>query len=459
MIKALTLLFSCCLMFASPLAAAEEFETWRAGLEAEAIAAGISEDTIQATLTHVELLPTVVKLDRAQPEFISTFLDYYARRVDSRKIARGQELLFTHAPLLNDLKMKYGVPPALLIAFWGMETNYGGYKGNIDIFSTLATLAFDGRRANFFRKQLLDAMRLVDEGHITVGSLRGSWAGAFGHMQFMPSTMLAYAMDGDGDKRIDLMNSIEDALTSAANYLSQAGWRKNEPAMIEVQLPSDFPWQEASLKNKKSVQQWQQLGVKTEVVGQPADVAQSPLAPEKIVATQLHPPADSQIAISNSQEMHKNNAKPAWLQVEGQAAILLPQGWRGPAFMVFDNFDVIMDWNRSVNYALSVAQLAKELEGGPPIIGGQLAKTGGLTLAQMLELQTALNHLGFNAGTPDGFPGLQTQSALREYQIVQKLPADGYANLNMYQHVMQSSAPKTEVAHPLDVLNTLDISE
>ncbi len=462
MINAWRLAIAFCLTIVSHAAVSEEFDTWRAGLEAEAAAAGISPQTIQATLNHVELLPNVIKLDRSQPEFISTFLDYYAKRVNEARITRGKELMFAYEPLLHDLEQQYGVPPSILIAFWGMETNYGGYKGNIDTLSALATLALDGRRASFFRSQLLDAMRLADDGHFAVGSLRGSWAGAFGHMQFMPSTMLVYAMDGDGDRRIDLMNSIEDALTSAANYLSQAGWRRNEPAMLEVQLPSDFPWQDASLKLKRPVNQWRHLGVELDL-NDVAEVAQSPIAPEKIVATQIKPSPETQSAtsktpLSNSQ-INSRTIKAKWPQVEGQAAVLLPQGWRGPAFMVFDNFDVIMDWNRSVNYALSVAQLAKELEGGTPIMGGQLAEGGGLTLAQMLELQTALNAQGFDAGTPDGFPGLQTQSALRKYQIMQNLPADGYASLNMYQHVIQhADIVKPETASPLEAINTLEIA-
>jgi membrane-bound lytic murein transglycosylase B len=475
MINTWKLTLALCLATVSHSAASEEFDTWRAGLEAEAAAAGISPQTIQATLNHVELLPNVIKLDRAQPEFISTFLDYYAKRINEARIARGKELMFAYEPLLHDLEQQYGVPPAILIAFWGMETNYGGHKGNIDTFSTLATLALDGRRASFFRSQLLDAMRLADDGHFAVGSLRGSWAGAFGHMQFMPSTMLVYAMDGDGDGRIDLMNSIEDALTSAANYLSQAGWQRNEPAMLEVQLPPDFSWQDASLKIKRTVKQWRRLGVQLDVSDNVAEVAQSPISPEKIVATRIKQAPEIQLATSkpalselvlskedltNSQDINSRIIKAKWPQVEGQAAILLPQGWRGPAFMVFDNFDVIMDWNRSVNYALSVAQLAKELEGGPAIAGGLLAEGGGLTLAQMLELQTALNAQGFDAGTPDGFPGLQTQAALREYQLKQKLPADGYASLNMYQHVMQQTNNVKPVAvSPLEVMNTLEIAD
>jgi membrane-bound lytic murein transglycosylase B len=457
--------FCCVVLSTEPRA--EDFDSWRAGLATEAKQAGISAETIEATLRHIELLPNVVKLDRAQPEFITTFLDYYGKRVNAKKIAKGQELLFAYAPLLDDLEDRYGVPGALLIAFWGMETNFGSFKGNIDTFSTLTTLANDGRRATFFRNQLLDAMHLADDGHVVVGELQGSWAGAFGHMQFMPSTMRVYGMDGDGDRRIDLTNSIEDALTSAANYLSQAGWRAHEPAIVEVQLPGNFHWQDANLKSNKTLKAWQQQGVELALKPALEDIAISDSDPGKIAETQIRhaedktSAADSMQGIGKSDDLgikviHSAAPPKKWPLVAGPARIVIPQGWRGPAFMVFDNFDVIMEWNRSVNYALSVAQFAKVLEGGPAIMGGQFADAGGLTFNQMFELQNALNILGFDAGKPDGFPGLQTQAALREYQLKHRLPADGYANLSMFDHIMQQINPaKPTETSPLEDLNTL----
>lgn len=446
---------------------AEDFDSWRAGLAAEAKAAGISADTIEATLNHIELLPNVVKQDRAQPEFITTFLDYYGKRVNPKKIARGQELLFAYAPLLSDLEAQYGVPGALLVAFWGMETNFGSFKGNIDTFSTLTTLANDGRRAPFFRKQLLDAMRLADDGHVVIGDLQGSWAGAFGHMQFMPSTMRMYGMDGDDDQQIDLVNSIADALTSAANYLSQAGWRANEPAMLEVQLPRDFHWQDAQFKAAKPLKEWQAQGVEIAVSRVMEDINQSDSDPNRIAASQMnsavtelpgnkHPTAAPASVLGTVSNVSDVKAPPKkWPLVSGPASIVLPQGWRGPAFMVFDNFDVIMEWNRSVNYALSVAQFAQALEGGPDILGGLLADNSSLTFAQMYALQNALNTLGFDAGKPDGFPGLQTQAALRRFQIKHQFPADGYANINMFEQVMQRTDPAVQVSSPLDEVNAL----
>jgi len=445
------------LLYSSVAAAQEEFTVWLNGLKQEAIAAGISDVTVTASINHIEFMPNVIKLDLAQPEFISPFLEYYSKRVDALKIARGRELLVRYEALLNNLEAQYGVPKSLLVAFWGMETNYGGYQGDVDTLSSLATLAYDGRRAEFFRGQLLDAMRMIDAGNATVDQFHGSWAGAFGHMQFMPTTFITYAVDGDGDNQIDVVNSVADALASAANYLSQAGWRKGEPSMIEVQLPENFAWQNAQLILRKPIADWARLGVsviqcaiQSNSAIEAAKLVQAPITIKKVSAgkkptrrlikTVYKKPVKKQIAVIQMQNNQSASVNPspnsAFPNIDGQTAILLPQGWRGPAFMVFDNFDVIMDWNRSVNYALSVAQLAKRINGEPRIMGGQFAEAGALTFQQTFELQAALNALGFDAGEPDGFPGLQTQAAVLAYQLAQGLPADGYASPSLFNRLI-----------------------
>lgn len=424
-------------LYSNVASAQEGFSVWLAGLKQEAIEAGISETTVMDTLNHIELLPNVIQLDHAQPEFISPFLDYYHQRVNAAKVKRGRELLTENELLLNQIEVQYGIPKTLLVAFWGMETNYGRAQGSIDTLSTLATLAYDGRRAGFFRKQLLDAMRIVDAGNAQVDQFRGSWAGAFGNMQFMPTTFVTYAVDGDGDGKIDIVNSTADAFASAANYLSRVGWRKGEPAMIEVQLPENFYWQNAQLTLKKSIDDWLQMGVSvlecTKWTQMPDVIKKTPARKRK---SQLRIKA---VDTGCGTQPPYNNLAPMMPAVDGRAAILLPQGWRGPAFMVFDNFDVIMDWNRSVNYALSVTQLARRLNQESSILGGQFAEAGALTFQQMFELQAELNERGFNAGEPDGFPGLKTQAAVRAYQLSQNLPADGYASPSLLSNLQ--SAP------------------
>ncbi len=369
------------------------FSAWLKDFKAEAKAEHISSKTIKNTFKKAKYLPQVIVLDRAQPEFISPFLTYVENRVNPNKIALGRELLQQHEALLNRVETQYGVPKTILVAFWGLETNYGENKGDFAVPSSLMTLAYEGRRADFFRNQLLDVMRIVDAKHNTIAGMRGSWAGAMGHLQFMPSTLLQYGVDADGDGRINIWTSLPDAFASAANYLAKTGWHKDEPAMTEVKLPANFDYSLAQLNNRKSVADWVKLGV--------FDIEDKAL-----------PALDS-------------------------AAIVLPQGYQGPAFMVFSNFDVIMDWNRSVNYALSVTHLANQFTADKPIVAGLEAECDALIFNEMWALQAKLNELGFDCGAPDGFPGIKTQAAIRQYQATKNLPQDGYASPSLYQQLVQ----------------------
>ncbi|MBW8305483.1 MAG: lytic murein transglycosylase [Thiobacillus sp.] len=389
-------LFLLAVLATFPAHAQTSFDDWLAAFRQEAAAQGISAATLDAALTGIEPVERVVQLDRGQPEFLQTFSDYMRARVTVSRVMRGQALMAEHAALLDAVEQQYGVPKSVLVSFWGLETNYGSTLGNHNIPASLATLAYDGRRSAFFRGQLLDALHIIDAGHVSAIDMMGSWAGAMGHMQFMPSTYRAYALDGDGDVRIDLWQSIPDAMHSGANYLKRAGWRAGEPVTIEVRPPQDFDWRRASIANRLPVAEWAALGV--------LPVDGSPL--------------------------------PA---VAGRSAIVLPQGWQGPAFMVFDNFDVVMRWNRSVNYALAVAQLAKQIDGsdGLALLSGE---AGALGTAQLQALQQALNELGFDAGEADGLLGPRTQAAIRQYQALHRLPVDGYPAPSVLGHVEQTHA-------------------
>lgn len=437
------------LLLSSSISAAEDgFGTWLETLRMEARVSGISDETANDAVNRIEFLPAVIAMDRSQPEFISPFLDYYQKRVTAAKVQKGRQLLQEHEEMFNRIEAQYGVPKYTLAAFWGMETQYGRNQGRLNVLSSLATLAYEGRRTEFFRGQLLDALRMIDVGHVEATSLTGSWAGAFGNMQFMPTTFMLYAVDGDGDNLIDVVDSLPDAFASAANYLSKVGWRTDEPAMLEVQLPDDFDWSSAQLSARKSVEEWSRLGVRALHV----DVGAPGFAPN---AALTKAPYDKKAKSASVKTKNRNASKVAaaektasenisvrtvnldvlGLKVKGPAAILLPQGYRGPAFMVFDNFDAIMDWNRSVNYALSVAQLAEQLRHDSRIVGGQFAETGALSFSEMLDLQQMLNARGFDAGEPDGFPGFKTQDAIRKYQLTTQIPADGYASRGIYERL------------------------
>ena len=380
----------------APAYAQSDFDSWLEAFRQDARAQGISPATLDAALSGLAPDARVIELDHRQPEFLQTFADYLGRRISADRVARGQALLEQNKALLDAVEQKYGIPRTVLVAFWGLETHYGTVLGSLNVPSSLATLAWDDRRSGFFRSQLLDALRIIDAGHVSAADMTGSWAGAMGNMQFMPSTFRAYAVDGDGDGRIDVWHSLPDAMYSAANYLQRAGWHANEPVAIEVRLPEGFDWGQARVSHRLPVAEWAALGV------QAVDAATLP-------------------------------------EIVGRAAIVLPQGWQGPAFMVFDNFDVVLKWNRSQNYALAVAQLSHQLAGGHAVSGGK-GEGGALSVAQLKEMQQALNEMGFDAGTPDGLPGPRTQTAVRVYQALHQLPADGYPAPSVLAHIEQSHA-------------------
>lgn len=368
------------------------FTNWLEALKEEARGRGISEQTISTTFEQAEFLPSVVELDRSQPEFITTFSSYLNKRVTRKRINEGRLALKENYDLLSKVEIHYGIPKAILVAFWGLETNYGNNRGNYGLPSSLMTLAYEGRRAEFFRSQLMDMMHIVDAGHNKAEAMRGSWAGAMGHMQFMPSTFLAYAIDSNADGRSDIWHYLPDAFFSAANYLSSIGWQQDEPIALEVKLPADFEYYQAQLDIRQNSRNWAALGV-VQVNG---------------------------------------NALPTL----ENSALVLPQGWQGPAFLVASNFDVIMKWNRSVNYALSVSHLADQLYVDKPLKYSLESQDVGITFNQAWAMQEKLNKMGYDSGKPDGLPGRKTKEAIRNYQLSHHLPADGHPSIGMFEKIM-----------------------
>lgn len=367
----------------------EGFQPWLTALRQEAVALQIDPAAVDATLTDVVYLPRVIELDRKQPEFVTSFSAYVNRRINPRVVSKGKGMMQDYAGVLYVVEELYQVPREVLVAFWGLETNFGGFTGDIPLASALATLSFEGRRAAFFKKELLNLMRVVERDQRYDSPVVGSWAGATGHMQFMPSTLLKYGVDADADGKIDIWDSYPDIFSSAANYLSQAGWQPGQPVSIQVALPAGFDYSQAQWQQNKPVGEW----VKAGVAGVPASV----LALQK-------------------------------------AAIVLPQGFDGPAYMVFPNFDVIMQWNRSINYALAVSLFSQQLRQDTYTL--QLPpEPPALSYQQMWVLQEALNAQGFDCGAPDGFPGAKTQAAIRRYQASKGLPQDGYAGADLFSRL------------------------
>jgi membrane-bound lytic murein transglycosylase B len=374
-----------------------DFAACTARLKQEAQAAGISAEVSNDVLDNAQWIERVIELDRKQPEFTTTFSDYYNKRVTPARVDRGRELLQEHAGLLRSISDRYGVPAHYLVSFWGLETNFGSYLGKMAITDSLTTLACDDRRSQFFTAELISAMRIIEAGDASRESMIGSWAGAMGHVQFMPSAFLRYAVDGDGDGRRDLWGSIPDALASAGNFLSSLGWERGLRWGREVLLPAGFDYSQATRDVTKPLSDWSQAGV-TDALG---------------------------------------NRLP---DIDLPASILVPGGAQGPAFIVYDNFDVIMRWNRSEFYALSVGRLADRIAGA-----GSLARpppADGLRLSRqtVMTLQGHLNQLGYDSGTPDGILGSGTRRALRAFQRDRNLVADGYPSEQIIGAVAASAS-------------------
>lgn len=372
---------------------AADFADWLRDLRREARGRGISEGTLDVALTGVAPIARVLELDRKQPEFTRTLWDYMAAAVSDTRIAKGREMLRAHEALLAAIEREYQVQPRFLVAFWGLETNFGQYTGGFPVIDATATLAHDARRSDFFRAQLLHALGILEAGHIPPEQMQGSWAGAMGQLQFMPSTFVRHAVDRDGDGRKDIWGSLPDVFASAANYLAAIGWNGARTWGREVRLPPEFDLELTGLGTKRTLAEWQEAGVRR------ADGRDLPQVPGM------------------------------------KGSVIVPAGYAGPAFLVYENFRAIMDWNRSILYALAVGHLADRLQGGGPLKSRQPAGHEAMRRADINALQELLNRLGYDAGVPDGYVGPRTRKALKAYQKAAGLPADGYPTAGILQRL------------------------
>lgn len=367
----------------TPAMAASDFDRCVAELRDHALEQGIAGSVTSRVLAGIEPLERVIEQDRSQPEFTRSFRDYLERRITEQRIEKGRTLYKQHSKLLNRITQETGVPGRYLIAFWGLETNFGRYTGKMPIPRALATLACDRRRSEYFTRELVSALRLIERGDVEAGAMEGSWAGAMGQMQFMPSVYLDHAVDADGSGQVDLWNSVPDALTSAGHLLESLGWSEEERWGREVQLPEGFDYSLAEgLSHKRLLSEWRELGLRNAFGGE-------------------LPRADM------------------------KASLLLPSGHEGPAFLVYDNFRVIMGWNQSEFYALAVGHLADRIVGAGPF-QTRPPDHEPLSRETIEALQKALKEAGHDPGPIDGILGSGTRSALRAFQKSQSLRADGY---------------------------------
>lgn len=366
---------------------------------------GITTSTFDAYTQGLAADMSVLDLLDAQPEFTTPLWDYLAALVDDPRVADGQAMLATHRDLLDRVSMAYGVDPATVVAVWGVESDYGRVSGKRPLLVSLSTLSCFGRRQAFFRGEFLTTLKLLQAGDIRAEGLTGSWAGAFGHTQFMPSTYERIAVDFDGDGRRDLTESIPDALASTAHYLVNSGWRTGEPWGYEVKLPAGFDLAQAGRTQRKPLTQWVAQGI-ARIDGQPL-------------------PADDR-----------------------NAAVLVPTGIAGPAFLVFKNYDAIYSYNAAESYALAIALLADRLRGGTGLVTAWPTDDPGLGRPQRRELQTLLLARGHAIGSADGMIGTQTRRAIvLEQQRLGLQPADGRAGAKILA-ALKAEGPPVALPEP-----------
>jgi len=299
-------------------AAESDFTAFLAGVRRDAVGQGIRTPTVDVALRGAQFLPHVIELDRKQPERVLTFGEYMEKVVTPQRKEDARHELAANRDLLDAIWRRYGVEPPIIVALWGLESDFGRIPGNYPVVSALATLAFDGRRSAYFRSELIAALRILDQGHIRVEDMTGSWAGAMGQCQFMPSSFLGYAVDYDGDGRRDIWNDRADVLASIANYIGRLGWRGGESWGREVQVPHGFDSRFTGLEVRRPTGEWGRLGVRSSDAG--------PLATR-----------------------------------ENEASLVMPDGANGPALLVYENFRVIMRWNKSTYFAASVGYLADSM--------------------------------------------------------------------------------------------------
>jgi membrane-bound lytic murein transglycosylase B len=363
----------------------QTFAEWQAAFRKDALAAGISPELFDRAFANVTPDMSVIRADRSQPEFARPVWEYLDGALSAQRVRKGQGLLYQYADILQSIEQRYGVDRQALVAVWGMESNFGSFQGDKSVIQSLATLAYEGRRPGFAHSQLLAALQILQHGDIEPEKMLGSWAGAMGQTQFIPTTYNTHAVDFDGDGRRDIWGSPADALASTAHYLQSSGWQKGQPWGFEVQLADGFDYALADGSIRKTVAEWIQLGLKL------PNGASVPAGSEQL-----------------------------------SAALLLPAGYRGPAFLILDNFRAILKYNNSSSYALAVSLLSERFSGAGLISGEWPKDDLPLSRSERIELQSLLSVNNYDAGTADGIIGANTRKAIRAAQQSFGWPADGY---------------------------------
>ncbi len=367
---------------------ATSFAAWRSGFRSRALAQGISPQVFDAAFEGVGVNEEVVRLDGKQAEFSKPIWEYLDGAASSARIETGRARRAQLDATLAAIEARYGVDRQVVVAIWGMETNYGGNRGSMEVIESLATLAYEGRRRDFAEEQLMAALQILQAGDVDPSHMRGSWAGAMGHTQFMPTSYLTYAVDFTGDGRRDIWSDDPtDALASTANYLARSGWTRGQPWGVEVRLPEGFNYGSADQSNVRPVSDWRARGV----------------------------------------TLRSGASLPDY----GAAAIFLPAGATGPAFAIYDNFFVIKKYNNATSYAMGVGHLGDRLMGGGPVQGAWPRGERELSRTEKIEMQERLIARGYDTGNTDGVIGPNTIQAIRAFQAREGLTPDGFATASL----------------------------
>ncbi len=379
-----------------------EFQAWIDAFKAEARAQGVSQQTTDRAFARIRLNQRVIELNENQPEFNRAIWDYMDSAVSDDRAKKGRALLRQYRKSLGRAERTYGVPSSIVTAIWGMESHYGKLTGGFNVIEALATLGFQGRRAAFGREQLLAALKIIDEGDITPERMLGSWAGAMGQTQFIPTVYLQYAKDGNGDGKRNLWDTRADVFASTANYLSEKGWQDGAPCFDEVRLPDGFDYMQADLSVEKPVREWM----------------------------------DASVTLADGRSLAKRKGQ----DKDAPAAIILPAGHKGPAFIAYPNFKVVLAYNNAISYALAVCQLSSRFTGGRGFkTSWPRFEQPLLSRSERVELQTLLAQRKYDVGEPDGVIGRKTRDAVRAYQKSAGMVPDGFATVSLLQSLR--SAP------------------
>jgi lytic murein transglycosylase len=368
-----------------------DFGRWLADFKREAMAQGISARAMEAASPYLVLDQRIINIDRGQRFFAQTFLEMSGKMLPGGRLTGGVAKIKQHRALFDREEKEFGVPAAVITAFWGLESDFGAGQGKDHSIKSIATLAYDCRRSDMFRAHLFDSVRIIERGDLRPEEMIGSWAGELGQTQFMPSEYMAHAVDYDGDGHRNLIKSVPDVIGSTGKYLLHLGWKRGEPWLHEVRVPQNLKWEEADLTIQHPRSQWARWGVTR----------------------------------ANGSPLQSDNLK---------ASLVLPMGRFGPAFLAYDNFQAYLKWNASLMYSLTAAYYATRLDGSPAMNPGS-PNIPKLTIDENRELQQLLQRRGYDVGRIDGVLGLKSRSAVRDIQIKVGMPADSWPTPELLQRL------------------------